>query len=81
MKCEEYKLLSDEEKIQKEDEHKMHREEVTLSRLEKEKYKEKSANDENLMLAVYDLEAVFQLPQGKASLFFYKSKLNAYNLL
>lgn len=79
VKCEEYKLLSDEEKIEKEDQQKMHREEVSLSRLEKEKDKEKSANDEDLMLAVYDLEAVFQLPQGKASLFYYKSKLNAYN--
>lgn len=31
------------------------------------------------MVALYDLEAVFQLPQGNASLFYYKSKLNAFN--
>lgn len=31
------------------------------------------------MVAVYDIEAVFQLPQGNASLFYYKSKLNAFD--
>ena len=34
VKCEEYKLLSDEDKIEKEDQQKKHRE-VSLSRLEK----------------------------------------------
>lgn len=77
VKCEEYKLLSDEEKMEKEDQHKKHREEVSLSRSEKEKDKEKCTNED--LIAVYDLQAVFQLPQGKASLFYYKSKLNAYN--
>lgn len=33
----------------------------------------------NLMVAVYDLETVFQLTQGNAALFYYKSKLNAFN--
>ena len=28
---------------------------------------------------MYDLQTAFQLPQGKASLFYYKSKLNVHN--
>ena len=69
--------MSDKEKIEKEDQKKKHREEVSLSILEKEKDKEKCTNDD--LIAVYDLQAVFKLPQGKASLFYYKSKLNVYN--
>lgn len=36
--------------------------------------------NKNVRVAVYDLEAVLQCPKGDTSSFYYKSKLNCYNL-
>lgn len=52
-----------------------HIEEKDLSRLEKDADK-KSAAGPNKMIAIYDLQAVLQLPRGNTSVFYYKSKLN-----
>lgn len=52
-----------------------HLHEKTLSRIEKQRDKE----DANAVVAVYDLQAVVQLPKGDVSVFYYKSKLNALN--
>lgn len=57
----------------------LHLEEKEKARTEKNADKEKYADISNVKLAVYDLEAVFQCPKGKASVFYYKSKLNVYN--
>lgn len=74
--CEAYKNSSAEEKELKQQIYSQHHEEKLLSRLEKEKDK----NDHNIVVAVYDLQAVFQCPKGDISVFYYKSKLNVLNL-
>lgn len=37
-------------------------------------------NNDNFVVAVYDLQAVLPAPRGNVSVFFYKSKINSYNL-
>lgn len=57
-----------------------HHKEKCLSRMEKTRDKERIDKEEaNLVLAVYDLQAVMPCPSGKCSSFFYKSRLNYYN--
>ena len=53
-----------------------HLAEKDLSRAEKNVDKV----DADAVVAVYDLQAVFQLPKGDISVFYYKSKLNVLNL-
>lgn len=74
--CEAYKNSSAEEKELKQEVYLQHHEEKRLSRIEKEKDKK----DDNIVVAVYDLQAVFQCPKGEISVFYYKSKLNVLNL-
>ncbi|GFW08052.1 uncharacterized protein TNCV_2978201 [Trichonephila clavipes] len=50
--------------------------EKDLSRLEKENKK----STDSTVVAVYDLQAVLSCPQGKASSYYYISKLAVYNL-
>ena len=45
--------------------------------LRNEKHKDKTEGDS--VVAVYDLQAVMQVPKGDASVFYYKSKLNVLN--
>lgn len=52
--------------------------EKDLARLEKSKDKELSPD--NVIVVCYDMQAVFQCPRGDVSVFYYKSKLNIYNL-
>uniref|UniRef100_A0A6P7GHP5 Uncharacterized protein LOC114338962 n=1 Tax=Diabrotica virgifera virgifera TaxID=50390 RepID=A0A6P7GHP5_DIAVI len=55
-----------------------HIKEKELSR--KEKLNDRmNINNENKVV-IYDLEAVLQCPRGETSAFYYKSKLNSYNL-
>ncbi|KAG6454562.1 hypothetical protein O3G_MSEX008752 [Manduca sexta] len=61
-----------EEKFQK------HLEEKSISRVEKSQDRQNVSKD--LKVVVYDLEAVLQCPRGDTSAFYYKSKLNSYNL-
>lgn len=74
--CEAYKNITDEEKESKKEDYELHHKEKNLSRIEKEKDK----NNKNILVAVYDLQAVFQCPKGDVSVFYYKSKLNVLNL-
>lgn len=74
--CEAYKNSTDEEKESAKEKYDSHIKEKQLSRVEKDKDK----YNENITVAVYDPEAVFQCPKGNISLFYYKSKLNLLNL-
>ncbi|XP_053608586.1 uncharacterized protein LOC128675685 isoform X1 [Plodia interpunctella] len=73
--CEAYKNSTEEEKEMKKESYLKHHQEKLLSRNEKEK-----DNDDNIVVAVYDLQAVFQCPKGEISVFYYKSKRNVLNL-
>lgn len=75
--CESYKHATGEEKQNIEEEYNKHLKEKKLSRKEKDKMAH-DAND-NLNVAVYDLQAVLPVPKGPASMFYYKTKLNCYN--
>lgn len=77
--CVTFENSSPEEKIERKDFHDKHLVEKDLARAEKNSDKEKLASASNVVLAVYDLAAVFQCPKGNASIFFYKSKLNVFN--
>ncbi|CAH2094970.1 unnamed protein product [Euphydryas editha] len=55
-----------------------HIEEKELSR--KEKDADKINAGPNIIVAVYDLQAILQIPRGNTSIFYYKSKLNTFNL-
>ncbi|KAJ0172673.1 hypothetical protein K1T71_011812 [Dendrolimus kikuchii] len=68
--CEAYKNITDEEKESKKQDYELHLKVKNLSRIEKEKEKNKF-----FLVAVYDLQAVFQCPKGDVSVFYYKSKL------
>lgn len=52
--------------------------EKDLARQEKQGDKENV--NKNLIVACYDLQAVFQCPKGEISVYYYKSKLNVLNL-
>lgn len=78
--CEAYKNSTGEEKSKMESEYMSHQEEKELSRMEKAADKKKlDAKDSNIILAVYDLQAVMAVPMGETSSFFYKSRLNCFN--
>ena len=51
--------------------------EMLVNHSRQEKNKDKTEGD--AIVAVYDLQAVMQLPQGDVSTFYYKSKLNVLN--
>lgn len=53
--------------------------EKQLSRVEKNQDKKKAKTTKTMKIATYDLQAVLPLPRGDVSVFYYKSKLNAYN--
>lgn len=76
--CESYKNSLDEDKKALETKYLEHVEEKELSREEKDKDKARAKNNE-VMLVVYDLQAVLPIPTGQTSAFFYKSRLNCYN--
>ena len=67
---------SDEEaKAKLKERYDMHQSEKQISRQEKLRDK----TEENVIVAVYDLQAVMQLPQGDVSTLYYKFKLNLFN--
>ncbi|CAF4756891.1 unnamed protein product [Pieris macdunnoughi] len=74
--CESYKNADGEDKARLSENYENHLKEKGLARLEKEADK----NNKNVVLAVYDLQAVMQVPKGQVSLFFYKSRINCLNL-
>lgn len=77
--CERYKNAEGPEKEAVQKEYDEHQEEKCLIRAEKTEDKKEASQNENVNLAVYDLEAVMPVPMGMSSAFFYKSKLNCFN--
>lgn len=75
--CAAYDLLSDEDKSKSKEKHELHLKEKNQSRIEKSEDKKKIQR--NFVVACYDLQAVFPVPKGEVSLFYYKSKLNCLN--
>lgn len=73
--CVAYNNAIGEDKNELKNNYEEHLVEKDLSRTEKQLDKEKS----NLILAVYDLQAVMPLPKGDVSTFYYRSKLNVLN--
>lgn len=76
--CTSYINSNAEQKIVLEESYKRHIEEKNYSRVEK--LNDRKKVNKNNRVAVYDLEAVLQCPKGDTSSFYYKSKLNCYNL-
>lgn len=76
--CESFKNSVGDDKEALENKYNEHLQEKKLSREEKDKDKERAKNNE-VVLAVYDLQAVLPVPTGQSSAFFYKSRLNCYN--
>ncbi|XP_049693296.2 uncharacterized protein LOC126053898 [Helicoverpa armigera] len=60
--------------------YKVHQEEKSLSRIEKDRdMKECQDPQSTNIVCTYDLQAVLPCPLGNSSAFFYKSRLNCYN--
>lgn len=78
--CESYKNAVGDKKVELEVEYAHHLEQKKLSRAEKKADIATSKNDDNTIVAIYDLQAVMPAPSGDVSAFFYKSKLNCLNL-
>ncbi|XP_050295702.1 uncharacterized protein LOC126735680 [Anthonomus grandis grandis] len=76
--CEMYKQGTKKKRKELETKYCEHLEEKLLSRQEKDVDKQRS-KDHEIVLAVYDLQAVLPVPIGQTSAFFYKSRLNCYN--
>lgn len=74
--CECYKNSNDEEKQKLYQNYEQHLKEKTLARIEKDNDKQRA---DSTIVAVYDLQAVMQVPKGQVSLFFYKSRINCLN--
>lgn len=79
--CETFKNSNDEEKVKLQCLYESHQEEKKLSRTEKAADKEKLKEEgSNMVLAMYDLQAVLPVPMGQTSALFYKFRLNCFNL-
>ncbi|CAG5052666.1 unnamed protein product [Parnassius apollo] len=70
--CESFKNANEEERFEIQESYEQHLLEKKLARDHKEK--DKNRND-GVIVAVYDLQAVIQVPKGQVSLFFYKSRI------
>lgn len=77
--CEQYKLSSDEEKIQIQTSYEEHIKNKTLARDIKNADKERAKTDPKLCVAVFDLQKVLTSPQSEVSSFYYKRKFATYN--
>ncbi|CAG9760236.1 unnamed protein product [Ceutorhynchus assimilis] len=75
--CIAYFNASEEDKVTLKEKYDTHLREKELSRQEKQN--DKKNNDDNTIIAVYDLQAVLQCPRGDVSSFYYNSKLNVFN--
>lgn len=79
--CTAYHNAQNEEKDTLKVKYSVHLKEKELSRAEKERDKELAKEkDSHLVVGVFDLQAVLPSPRGEVSVFYYKSKLNSYNL-
>lgn len=78
--CYKYNNSSNEEQETMNESRKIHLEEKELARAEKKSDKLLSRKeDSETLVAVYDLQAVLQLPRGRIAAYFYKRKLNVFN--
>ncbi|CAG9760237.1 unnamed protein product [Ceutorhynchus assimilis] len=75
--CIAYFNASEEDKVTLKEKYDTHLREKELSRQGKQN--DKKNNDDNTIIAVYDLQAVLQCPRGDVSSFYYTSKLNVFN--
>lgn len=73
--CVIYENCENEDKESRKEDYDRHLIEKDICRAEKAKDKE----NDLVITAVYDLQAVFQCPKGDTSLFYYVSKLNVFN--
>lgn len=78
-KCEQFKLATTEEKVILQPSHEEHLKNKDIARNKKNSDKERTANEPQLCVAVFDLEKVLTTPQGEASNFYYKRKFAVYN--
>lgn len=78
--CESYKNSSATEKLEMQDAYDKHLIEKELVRSEKKRDKERAKVDPTYIVSSFDLESVLPCPRGEVSAFFYRSKLNCYNL-
>lgn len=69
---------NEEQRAEMEEKYQIHLKEKELSR--KEKLADRKKVNGCNVVVIYDLEAVLQCPRGDTSAFYYKSKLNSYNL-
>lgn len=76
--CVAYQNASNGEKDERKEAYDQHLVEKELARQEKKKDKEVTGG--TTFVLCYDLQAVFQCPKGDISVFYYKSKLNVFNL-
>ncbi|CAG9816980.1 unnamed protein product [Phaedon cochleariae] len=74
--CESYKNADETGKEKLYQNYEQHLKEKTLARIEKDNDKNRT---DGTIVAVYDLQAVMQVPKGQVSLFFYKSRINCLN--
>ncbi|CAH2009765.1 unnamed protein product [Acanthoscelides obtectus] len=75
--CVAFQMASGEDRQNLVSDYETHIAEKDLSRQEKKEDKENS--ESNVIVAVYDLQAVLQCPRGETSPFYYCSKLNVFN--
>lgn len=79
--CSSYNNAKEGEKEVIQEKYDDHLKEKVLSRIEKEEDKNKAKESEGkIIVATYDLQAVLPAPRGDISTFYYKSKINSYNL-
>lgn len=76
--CVAYVNSNEEQRKEMEEKYQKHLKEKELSRIEKQT--DRRNIDEDNIVTIYDLEAVLPCPRGETSAFYYKSKLNSYNL-
>lgn len=76
--CTQYKNVGD-ESLDLKDDYENHIMEKELSRIDKSEDKSRADNDENVIVAVYDLQAILPVPKGDVATFYYKSKINCFN--
>lgn len=75
--CVSFTNAPEEEKEKCRESYEQHLVEKDLAR--EEKCKDKNSVTPNLVVAVYDLQAVLQCPRGNSSSFYYTSKINVFN--
>ena len=78
--CTSYENCDDDGKKKIQTQYDTHLTQKEFSREEKDRDKERiHKGEENLVMAIYNLQAIMPCPYGQSSRFYYKSRLNCYN--